>query len=565
MKSTRFRIWLALVMIALALLTLAFQGGGDEVDPAHCRPCVTRTSTPTATFTPTATPTSTPTPVLQSCQIQEVYFNEQLYNWGETITATVNVPLNVTVKLVDQQGQILTGANVDATVTQTNTVQTAAAAPPLVDQSGTYDGIYNPQNPGLYSFKFSASDFTGPRFLPCEAEAIVRVEPAVNPLPACEVQVTAEPSQAQLNQTITLTANVTVNATPQSGAVVTASVARPDSPPEDALNFSGNNPYRGGYGQTNLAGNYTFRVSVQDNPPNQRFLGCTAAPVTIPVAVSPTPPPTQTINILLPPQPIDLCGHSSSNISGTITLSNAANLTGVQLEVDYDPTFIQVIDAFDRPRPPVQVRPDSNFDPFLRNQVDTRQGRIYFAANALTPVTGSSNIIYIDWRLQGRTGSTQINATGVLTDEHGVRNVTVTAPLVIIINSTCVQGSVNLQGRADHSGVTVATSAGRQTQSYPSGLFAIAAAERLRLVYPGYLPGQVDIPPGAASAPGGEAASLGTITLLAGDVNGDQIINILDLAYLARRFQSANVTADLNADGVVDILDLALVAGNYQS
>lgn len=561
MKNTlriRFHLWLALVMIALALLTLAFQGGADEVDPAHCRPCVTRTSTPTATLTPT------PLPVLQSCQIQEIYFNEQLYNWGETITATVDVPLHVTVKLVDHQGQILIGANVDATVTQTSTVQTAAAIPPLVDQSGTYDGVYDPQNPGLYSFKFSASDFTGPRFLPCEAEAIVQVEPTVTPLPMCEVQVTAEPSQAQLNQTITLTANVTVNATPQSGAVVTAGVTRPDSPPEDSLNFTGDGPYRGEYGHTNLAGNYTFQVSVQDNPPNQRFLGCTAAPITIPVATSPTPPPTQTIDILLPPQPIDLCGHSSSNISGTITLNNVANLTGAQLEVSYDPTFIQVIDAFGRPRPPVQVRPDPNFDPFLRNQVDTRQGRVYFAANAHTPVTGSSNVIYIDWRLQGRTGSTQINVTGVLTDEGGVRNVTATAPLVIIINSTCVQGTVNLQGRADHSGVTVATSAGQQTQSYPSGLFAIAAAEPLRLVYPGYLPGQIDMPPGATGTPGGEAATLGTITLLAGDVNGDQIINILDLAYLAQRFQSADVTADLNADGIVDILDLALVAGNYQ-
>jgi hypothetical protein len=57
---------------------------------------------------------------------------------------------------------------------------------------------------------------------------------------------------------------------------------------------------------------------------------------------------------------------------------------------------------------------------------------------------------------------------------------------------------------------------------------------------------------------------LGAIIILAGDVNGDSLVDILDLAYLAQRYQSSDLTADLNADGLVDILDLALVAGNYQ-
>jgi hypothetical protein len=58
--------------------------------------------------------------------------------------------------------------------------------------------------------------------------------------------------------------------------------------------------------------------------------------------------------------------------------------------------------------------------------------------------------------------------------------------------------------------------------------------------------------------------SLGTITLLAGDVNADNVIDILDLASLATHYLSNDATADLNGDGVVDILDLALAAQNYQ-
>jgi hypothetical protein len=59
------------------------------------------------------------------------------------------------------------------------------------------------------------------------------------------------------------------------------------------------------------------------------------------------------------------------------------------------------------------------------------------------------------------------------------------------------------------------------------------------------------------------AQTLGTITLLVGDVNADNRIDILDLAYIAQRYQSSDPTADLNADGRVDIIDLALAASNY--
>ncbi len=56
-------------------------------------------------------------------------------------------------------------------------------------------------------------------------------------------------------------------------------------------------------------------------------------------------------------------------------------------------------------------------------------------------------------------------------------------------------------------------------------------------------------------------------TLSASDVNGDGVVNILDLTLIATRFgaiptEGQSTNPDVNADGMVNILDLTLVAGN---
>ncbi|MBE7551867.1 MAG: hypothetical protein HS126_12430 [Anaerolineales bacterium] len=535
--------WLVAGILALAVLTLAFQTGDGEVDPAHCRTCPPRP--PTAT----ATPTLTPPPPLQACQVTGIFFNDQPYTPGTTITATVGVPLNVTVRVADDQGAPLIGANVDATVTQTTTVQ-AAAIPPLEDQSGTYDGVYTPENPGLYVLEFSASDLTGPRFLPCSAEAIVQVveSPPVEP---CNISLDVQPNPVTLGSTVNLTATLT-NATCSNG--VTADIQVPGNgivtvPLTGTANIC-TVPYT-----PPVSGVYTLIAranspggTCQSDPPRS-------------LTVETTPPPTTpTLQIQLPASPIDLCGRIEP-IPGTLVISSVTGLSSVGLEVTYDRSFIQVIDALGRPTPPVQV--ESLLPPnwvITENRVDTGNGRIFFRANGGTPITGSQNLIKINWQPQGRTGVTPINVTAVLTDALGTRTETGAAALNITVGSPCRAGVTSLQGRTDHGGVIITNAAGQQTQSYPNGLFAIAPQGPLSFNFPGYLAAQADLPTDVAE----QAAGLGTFTLLAGDVNGDSAINILDLAYLAQRYQSADPTADLNADGIVNILDLALVAGNYQ-
>jgi hypothetical protein len=64
-------------------------------------------------------------------------------------------------------------------------------------------------------------------------------------------------------------------------------------------------------------------------------------------------------------------------------------------------------------------------------------------------------------------------------------------------------------------------------------------------------------------------ADLGLATLMAGDVTGDNAVNIFDLTVVAGSLgapvgmSTALESMDFNGDGVVTIADLALIAKNY--
>lgn len=53
------------------------------------------------------------------------------------------------------------------------------------------------------------------------------------------------------------------------------------------------------------------------------------------------------------------------------------------------------------------------------------------------------------------------------------------------------------------------------------------------------------------------------VTLVAGDLVGDQRIDILDLTRCAGAFGTADPDADINGDSVVNLLDLVLIGVNF--
>ena len=64
-------------------------------------------------------------------------------------------------------------------------------------------------------------------------------------------------------------------------------------------------------------------------------------------------------------------------------------------------------------------------------------------------------------------------------------------------------------------------------------------------------------------SPGAAQHTLSAFTLLGGDVNADDKVDILDIAYIGACFESQDALADLNQDGTVNILDIVLAATNY--
>ncbi len=143
-----------------------------------------------------------------------------------------------------------------------------------------------------------------------------------------------------------------------------------------------------------------------------------------------------------------------------------------------------------------------------------------------------------------------------------------------IITTTFISGTVRLQGRSKHGGVNIlvseqpcatatftlwSTSSTPFTVTDESGHFQVAVQTGqsyhcLRAVRSGYLSGQYENPPD----------NLGTLTLLNGDVNNDNLINILDIAMIGSNYGSNNAVSDLNADSKVDIFDLTLAASNFR-
>jgi hypothetical protein len=179
-------------------------------------------------------------------------------------------------------------------------------------------------------------------------------------------------------------------------------------------------------------------------------------------------------------------------------------------------------------------------------------------------INGDAGLFVVDWRPQ-MPGITPLNIVRAeLTSGGGQPLPPVIQNGSVEIRADCVSGQVVLQGRSDFSGATVTSASGEQATTDAQGRFAVSGAEPITINYPGYLAAVAE--PGTAARMAGQGASansVGSITLLAGDLNSDNVIDIFDVAMVASRMDTADPVADLNSDGVVNILDLALIAGNY--
>jgi len=107
-------------------------------------------------------------------------------------------------------------------------------------------------------------------------------------------------------------------------------------------------------------------------------------------------------------------------------------------------------------------------------------------------------------------------------------------------------GRITLQGRTDHQGTILTSAMGPHTTTDQTGHFGLYYEGEIDLYirHPGYLDAITTV-----NAVAGTELDVGEIVLLGGDVNGDNIIDILDFAYIGYRFGTTDARADLNSDG----------------
>jgi hypothetical protein len=126
-------------------------------------------------------------------------------------------------------------------------------------------------------------------------------------------------------------------------------------------------------------------------------------------------------------------------------------------------------------------------------------------------------------------------------------------------------GRVLLQGRSDHSGASIALDGQSIATTNTDGGFVIydvpMGPHTLTASMDGYLDAQKFI-----NLQGGSATNMGQITLIGGDANGDNVVNLFDLVIVGAAYDTtppSDPRADINGDGTVNLFDLVLVGGNY--
>jgi minor extracellular serine protease Vpr len=88
----------------------------------------------------------------------------------------------------------------------------------------------------------------------------------------------------------------------------------------------------------------------------------------------------------------------------------------------------------------------------------------------------------------------------------------------------------------------------------PAGVYTITAEAS------GYLDAQGSV----TVTPGGTTAQP-SITLMAGDIDGNNVIDQFDAMTIGMNYNASSpAEADLNNDGVINVLDLELLAANYR-
>ena len=257
-----------------------------------------------------------------------------------------------------------------------------------------------------------------------------------------------------------------------------------------------------------------------------------------------------------------------------ISLESFQDLYGVEIEFSFDPTLLQVQD--DKPGTVgTQIAPGNMPNPqqgfVVQNAVDNQAGTIAYAVALLSPSPAANgNGVLARIRFKAVAAGTSVvaitRAVFVASDSCCLLVTTVNGTVATSSASGgSVTGRVRIQGRTNFSGVMVSIG-GRQATTASDGGFTISGIVAGTYTISASFATYLDSERTGVVITTGNTTSVPEVTLLAGDIDDNCVINIFDLVALGSQYGTSppgDPRADYNQDGQLNIFDLVLLAGNY--
>lgn len=288
-----------------------------------------------------------------------------------------------------------------------------------------------------------------------------------------------------------------------------------------------------------------------------------------PAQPTPTPPPPGNVVLKLNgPSSVTVGQEFQIDVVAQGADANSA-IYGAQFELYFEADDLEVVDG--------SLQPGSAMRPYVIafSEIDNTGGTaelIYSRQGNVPGLTGE--VVLASLRLRATTAtagailSLPVEEMVLGTKDADSIPVSSATGLTLAItepgsNKATLSGQVSLPGKTEQSDAVVSLQGSDFSANTDStGHFSMAevdpGAYTIEAAAPGYLKAVCSNK--TVSAP---ATELAAVSLISGDLNGDDLIDITDATTIGVDFGNNNLRSDLNDDGAINVLDLIMVANNF--
>ncbi|MFQ5459155.1 MAG: hypothetical protein ACE5EL_00010 [Anaerolineae bacterium] len=295
------------------------------------------------------------------------------------------------------------------------------------------------------------------------------------------------------------------------------------------------------------------------------------------------PPCGPTVLVL----PVPAASCQGDVLRSDIVVADVANLYGAEVHLSFPPDLVEAVD--DNNAPTQQLTPGDFLDPSQglvgANFVDNALGLIDYAVSLRDPAAaafGSGVLASVYFRTEA-VGNVDIGFDEVKLSERPIPPAPAARPEAAARGASftitdcysggqttpgTIRGSVVLDGRTGFGGARVTVTGAGRVLTPNSGDYVVRSVSpgthQIDVALAGYLrAGARDI-----DLRVGEVADVPAATLLGGDCNASDGIDIVDASIVGRYYATtggwaADQHPDINDDGVVDIYDLVMIGNNF--